>query len=227
MLVAIHQPQYIPWLGYFHKLDQASAFVVLDTVQYKKNEFQNRNRIKTAQGPRWLSVPVSYSFGQTIAQVRVNNATGWPHKHLATLAQSYARAPFFELVQPRLSELLSRPWEFLSRLNTAVIRLMAGLLGISTPLYTASELGEDDPDPDERLIRLTRRLGGETYLAGPGGRDYMNLAKWEAAGIGVRFQEFHHPAHAQLHGPFEPRLSALDLLYNHGPASLKILRGEA
>lgn len=225
MIVACHQPQYLPWLGYFAKLDRADVFVLLDTVQYKKNEWQNRNRIKTAQGPQWLTVPVRYRFGQRICEVEVDNHDRWQHRQRQTVLSSYRRAPYWDLLSPFFEEIFSRQWELLAQLSIHTVRRLAAILGIETPLHLASELGALPEDPDGRLIAIAEHFQADTYLAGSGGRGYMDLRRYEERGIRVIFQEYRHPVYSQLFGAFEPCLSVIDLIFNHGPASLEIIRG--
>jgi hypothetical protein len=226
MIVAVHQPQYLPWLGYFDKMARADAFVLLDTVQYKKNEWQNRNRIKTAQGPQWLTVPVLYKFPQKIQEVEINNRERWQHKQRQALLSNYRKAPFWDLLAPFWGEVLDRPWEGLADLNLFVVRSLAALLGIETPLYVSSELPPFPEEPDERLAAMTTFLGGDIYLAGSGGHDYMTLETYQRAGVEVVFQSYTHPVYRQFYGEFTPCLSVVDLLYHHGPESLAILRGK-
>ncbi|MCX5833838.1 MAG: WbqC family protein [Deltaproteobacteria bacterium] len=225
MIVSVHQPQYLPWLGYFDKVDRADAFVLLDNVQFKKNEWQNRNKIKTAQGWMWLTVPVLYKFPQLINEVGVNNTDRWQHKQRQALVSNYRKSPFWQMLEGFFEDTFSCQWTLISELNVHVVKKLIGLLGIETPVHVASEMGTFPEDPDERLIALTKYLGGDTYLAGSGGKDYMDLAKYEKSGIRVIFQEYHHPTYGQLYGQFEPYMSAIDLLYNHGEKSLDILRG--
>ena len=226
MIVGVHQPQYLPWLGYFAKIDRADVFVLLDTVQYKKNEWQNRNRIKTAGGWQWLTVPVTYRFPQRIEEVTVNNRERWQHKQRQAIVSNYRKAPFWDGLAPLVEEILAPKWERLAPLNTFAVKRLATILGIETPLYVASELGEFPEDPDERLIAITKHFGADTYLAGSGGRGYMALDRYARSGVKVLFQEFEHPVYEQLFGAFEPCMSVVDLLFNHGKESLKILRGK-
>ncbi len=226
MIVAVHQPQYLPWLGYFDKMASADVFVFLDNVQYKKNEWQNRNRIKTASGPQWLTVPVTYRFGQRINEVLINNRESWQKKQKQAIITNYRKAPHWEETSVALEEVFVRSWERLSELNVFTVRRLAQILGISTPLYVASELPAFPEDPDERLIGITSHFGADTYLAGSGGSKYMNLDKFAEKGIKVQFQQYTHPVYNQLFGDFEPFMSVIDLLFNHGKDSLGILRGE-
>jgi hypothetical protein len=224
MVVAAHQPQYLPWLGYFHKIDRADIFVLLDTVQFKKNEWQNRNKIKTAQGWQWLTVPVLYRYPQLINEVTINNRVKWQHKQRQAILSNYKKAPYYEKLEEFFEDIFSSSWQFISQLNIETVKRLVKILGIDTPLYVASELGELPQDPDERLIAITKHFGPDAYLAGAGGRGYMDLDKYSQRGIKVIFQDFKHPVYGQLFGEFEPFMSVIDLIYNHGDKSLMILR---
>jgi len=225
MIVAVHQPQYLPWIGYFDKIDSADIFVLLDNVQFKKNEWQNRNKIKTAQGWQWLTVPVMYRYPQLINEVMINNKVKWQHKQKQAILSNYKRAPHYERLEKFFEDIFSSPWQFISQLNIEVVKRLIKIIGIETPLYVASELGEFPQDPDERLIAITKHFGADTYLAGVGGREYMDLDKYNECGIKVIFQDFKHPVYTQLFGDFEPFMSVTDLIFNHGDKSLMILRG--
>jgi hypothetical protein len=227
VIVAIHQPQYLPWLGYFDKMRRADAFCLLDTVQYKKNEWQNRNRIKTAEGWQWLSVPVTYRYPQTIAEVGIDDRSDWRRKHLQSLVTNYRRAPFFEWVYPLIEEALSRPWERLAALNRHLIEGLRRLLGLACGrTFSASEIPAA-ADPTGRLIDICRAAGADTYLAGAGAAGYMDFERFRREGIRVITQEFRHPVYPQRFGGFESHLSVVDLLFNCGPQSAEILRGSA
>lgn len=228
MIVAIHQPEHLPWLGFFDKLRAADRFVILDTVGYRKNYFQNRNRIRTAGGTAWLTVPVQTSgrLGQPIRDVVIDNAGNprWRQKCWGTLSQAYRRAPFWREHEDVLSATYARDWERLADLNLHLIRHLAAALGIETPLVFASELGASG-DRSDLLLDICRRAGATTYLSGISGREYLDTKRFEDAGIAVTYQEFHHPVYTQLSEPFEPCMSAIDLLAVHGPAAADILRG--
>jgi len=225
MIVAVHQPQYLPWLGYFDKIDRADIFVLLDNVQFKKNEWQNRNRIKTAQGAQWLTVPVRHKFSQLINQVKINDKDKWQHRQRQAIISNYKKASYWYLLEEFFEEIFASKWQYISQLNIHVVKKLAELLGITTPIFVASELGEFPEDPDGRLIALAKHFDADTYLAGGGGREYMNMEKYAESGIEVIFQEYKHPVYNQLFGDFKPFMSVVDLIYNHGRASLGILRG--
>jgi hypothetical protein len=221
LIVAVHQPQYLPWLGYFDKIRCADAFCLLDNVQYKKNDWQNRNRIKTARGWQWLTVPVHYSFGQVIRTVAINLSVKWRHKHLQALASNYSRAPFFKDYIEIFEQVYTRSWKFLSDLNIFFIeQLQAALMLPAIPMVKASQLDLGD-DPTDRLIDICRALGADTYLSGPDGTRYMDLERFRQNGIQVVFQDFKHPVYPQLFGDFQSHMSVVDLLFNCGADSLK------
>jgi WbqC-like protein family len=223
MMVAIHQPQYLPWLGYIDKIDRSDSFVILDSVQFKKNEWQNRNRIKSARGWQWLTVPVLHRHPEKIRDVRINNAVDWRRKHLQALEINYSRAPYFQDYIPFFRDLYGRTWERLAVLNQTVIQFLIEAFGINSRVVMASDTNARE-EPTDRLIDICRTVGADTYLAGDGSRNYLDSARFEKEKIRVLFQSFHPPAYEQLYGPFEPGLSAVDLLFNCGSQSLSILR---
>lgn len=223
-LVAVHQPQYIPWLGYFDKMDQCDIFCLLDTVQYKKNEYQNRNRIKTDKGWQWLTVPVTYRFPQRIDEVEISSGDTWARKHLEAIRTHYRKAPWYELYIGRLESFFERKWRKLADVNEACVRMLMEMAGIECELVLASRLPVENEHPTGRLIELVRFLGGDRYLAGRDGAKYMDIELFKKERIGLCFQQFDHPVYPQCYGAFEPYMSILDLLFNCGPSSLSILR---
>jgi len=225
MIVAIHQPQYLPWLGFFDKMMKADVFCYLDTVQFEKNEWQNRNRIKTTQGRQWLTVPVGYRFPQTIAEVAVVPGS-WGRRHLQALHTNYGRAPFFERYIPPFEEALRREWASLRELNLHMLALLREALGIATPTVCAAQI-PCATEPTERLIDICRALGADTYLAGAGAAAYMDAARFERCGLRVLTQDFQHPVYRQRFDGFLSHMSVVDLLFNCGPESAGIIVGRA
>ena len=223
MRVAIHQPQYLPWLGYLDKLDRSDVFVLLDTVQFKKNEWQNRNRIRTAQGWQYLTVPVLREFPQRFDRVRINNQTDWRRKHVQALETHYGKALHYSRYAPVFLDLLARDWEQLSLLNEAVLLALTEAFGITTPIVKASQF-EAREEQTGRLVDLCKAVGADRYLAGAGGRGYMNLEEFETAGIAVEVQDFVSPEYAQVYRPFIAGLSAVDLLFNCGGEGFRHVR---
>jgi hypothetical protein len=221
--VAIHQPQYLPWLGYFDKLDSADVFILLDTVQFKKHEWQNRNRIRTSDGWQWLTVPIIDRFPERIDCVEINTRTDWQRKHCQALRLHYGRAPFWDPLGPELAALLESLWARLSDLNVAVTDLLCRHLGIKTSRLLASALSAQE-DPTDRLIDLCRAVGGTAYLAGQSGPSYMDVNRFAEAGIDIQVQAYTHPQYPQRYQPFVSHLAVIDLLFNCGPESLNVLR---
>ena len=203
---------------------QADVFCYLDNVQYKKNEWQNRNRIKTAQKWQWLTVPVCYRFPQKITEVEINNRHKWKKKHLQALVTNYSKAPFFDNYFSALAECYARDWKWLSELNVFLIELIRSFLGLQQkPTVLASSLALRN-DPTDRLIDICKAVGADTYLSGQDGASYMDLDRFEANDIQIIFQKFNHPVYPQLYDEFQSHLSVIDLLFNCGPQSLEIIR---
>jgi hypothetical protein len=223
MRVTIHQPQFMPWLGYLDKIDQADLFVMLDTVQFKKQEWQNRNRIRTATGWQWLTVPVLQHFGQRIDDVVINSTVAWKIQHLRALDMHYARAPYRDRYLSQLRELYREPWTKLSDLNKSITQWLLTAYGITTPVHCASDWTARE-EPTDRLVDLCRAVGATHYLAGPGADRYVDKPRFEASGVRLEMQMFQHPIYRQAYAPFEPNLSALDLLLMQGPDALATLR---
>lgn len=227
MKVAIHQPHYLPWLGYLAKWAAADLFIFLDTVQFEKNGWQNRNRIKTSHGPLWLTVPVHAPLGTPIREVTVDTRQPWRPRHLRAIEQAYARSPHLGRYRGDLARFYATAWDRLAPLAVASAEWLARAAGITAPARLASTLVVAAADPTERLVALCRAVGADTYLAGRDGARYLDPARFEAAGIRVLYQAYQHPVYAQSHGEFAPFLSALDLLLMHGDEALGILaRGD-
>lgn len=222
MILAAHQPQFLPWLGYFDKMRGCDVFVLLDDAQFKKNEWQNRNRVWSRQGWRWLTVPVLRHFPEDIRSVRVNNAVDWRDKHWKTLSQTYCKARCFQAMSGPWERMYAGPWESLLELNLHTVDALRGPLGVGTRLELSSASGVGGRST-QRLVDLCRKFGADTYLAGAGGREYMELRLFEEASIRVVFQDYRPREYAQFGGAFVPRLSALDLVFHHGPGAAGLL----
>jgi hypothetical protein len=232
VIVTIHQPEHLPWLGFFNKVDRANVLVLLDVVQYRKGYFQNRNRILGPDGPQWLSVPVvraGYTQGtlrdlQINNAVRVHNRVDWRRRHWKTIEHAYRRHPYFALAESLLAELYRREWDLLVDLNVTIIRGFLDVLNVDTRVVWASDLHVEGRS-SQLLASICRAIGARTYLSGPTGRAYLDEAPFRAMGIGVDYHEFEHPTYPQRHRDvFVPNMSTLDLLCNCGPDSLEVIR---
>ena len=222
--VAILQSNYIPWKGYFDLISWVDDFIFYDEVQYTKNDWRNRNRIKTAQGVQWLTIPVRQErLGQRISETRIFEA-GWGARHWRTVTQAYARAAHFQRYRGELEELYRNPGsELLSAINQRFIRVINQLLDIPTRLHSAADF-EVSGDPTARLVQLVQAVGGTEYVSGPAAAAYLDADQFARAGIGLTWMSYEgYPEYRQLHGPFEHRVSVLDLLLNEGPDAPRFL----
>ena len=220
MKVAILQPSYLPWLGYFEQLAHADLFLFLDDVQYTRSDWRNRNRIKTPRGPAWLTVPVRRTgLQKRILDATIDYSSAWPERHLNMLAEQYRRAPYYEEVSALLRpHLLARP-ERLRDLCAGLVHDLARYMGLSFRTMYTSELGVRADDPTERLVRLCERVEATSFYEGRAGAAYLDVPRFRSAGIDVVFQDYRHPHYSQFHPPFVSHLSVVDLLYHVGRAS--------
>ena len=222
--VSIHQPAYLPWLGYFDKIRQADCFVYLDTVQFQKQSFQNRNKIRTADGWVWLTVPVETKgklYDTALKDLAINNRIDWRRKHRAAIEMNYRKAPNFEAVMAWLGPVYDRDWARLSDLCFEMMVTVNRLLGIETEIVKASDLAEVDGSKGDLVLNLCRALGAERYLSGSLGRDYLDAAAFREAGIDLAYQDYTHPQYGQAYPGFEPYMAAVDLLMNEAePAAV-------
>lgn len=223
MLVGIHQLHYLPWLRYVEKMHTCDAFIVLDNVQFNKNGWQNRNRIKTASGPALLTVPVHARVGDELDRVTVCNRLAWRRKHWGSIDQNYRRAPYYDDYSAFLRRTFDRDWETLNDLNRYMQAFYVDALGIDTAMYYASEL-EVPGQATERLVNLVKAVGGDEYYSGAYALDaYLDAKRFEDAGIRLRLQNWNSPEYPQLHGDYIGDLAIIDLLMNCGPRSLAVL----
>lgn len=234
MLVAIHQPNYLPWLGYLSRMACADLFVLLDHVQFERRNYQSRTRMRIDGEPRWLSVPVEQrSREESIAEKRIDNRLAaprhWSRSHFLTLRHAYRDAPHLRTYLPALEALYASRFEKLVDLNVALLELLRDAFHIRTPLVRSSTLGAQGAK-SELVLDICQRVGARALLVGLGGsRAYLDREAFARAGIGLVFQQFQHPVYRQCAAkgsatrPFTPGLSALDLLLNCGPEGRRVL----
>ncbi len=223
MRICILQPSYIPWKGYFHQIQKADVFVFLDTVQYDKRGWRNRNQIKTPAGLRWLTIQVNAKGtheGLKIQDVTVTSSN-WLEGHLTALRQNYKGAPCFNQEFSAIASLLREAEggsTRIARMTGELTMALASHIGITdTRFLYASELGIDSDDPTERLLRITQSLEGSVYLSGPSAKDYMNIALFHEAGIRIEWMSYgHYPEYPQLYPPFTHFVSILDMILTVG-----------
>jgi hypothetical protein len=218
--VAVIQSNYIPWKGYFDIIHDVDLFIFYDDVQYTKNDWRNRNKIKTNQGVHWLTIPVGAPEHRLIYEVELANQQ-WLKKHWATIQQSYAKAPYFERYFDFFRHVYTETqWTNLSDLNQFLITSISSeFLGIQTQFKDSREFRASGEKLD-RLLDLLRKVGAELYLTGPSARAYLNDDSFMAAGIELVFKDYSgYPEYPQLFPPFEHAVSILDVLFNCGPAA--------
>lgn len=228
MNCAVLQPSYIPWRGYFDLIQRSDVFVFYDDVQYDAHGWRNRNRIKTANGPTWLTVPVSkkdhIDSGLLIKDAEIVYQRSWHRSHLATIRQAYARAPHLETYEPLLEKHLSDPPQTLSELTIGLTIDLARELGIETRFVRSSEL-KAEGGQTERLVEIVRELDADRYISGPAAAAYLDQQRFEDAGIALEYMSYDYPEYPQLHPPFEPRVSVIDLLFMAGPEAPELIWG--
>jgi hypothetical protein len=229
MIVAIHQPNFLPWLGYFNKLLRSDAFVLFDDVQFPRGKtFANRVQIKTPQGPNWITVPVANKGDLAlIEEVRIAPEPSWKRKLLRTLEVSYAKAPYTKNYLPGLAEIIGAAGDKLCPLNCALVAWCVQQLGSGTQLLYSSALCKDQPtmDGSEKIKYLLKATGATVYISGEGAgsRRYIEEEWFNEQGIQLQWQQFKHPQYSQLHGAFAEKLSIIDLIFNCGPQARSIL----
>lgn len=216
MIVAIHQPNYLPWMGYFHKMMRADVLVFLDDVQYTKGGYINRVRILSAKGARWLTVPVRVHLGQSILEVEPDRPD-WKDSHLGLLRNEYRSAAKAGSILPELAEILeAAPQDSIAESNIAVLEAMAFKLDLKTKFLRSSDLATKGSG-DDRLVEIVRTVSaGGTYLSGGGGAKYQDKDKFRLAGLGFDYVDFRHPVYEQGSGDFVPGLSIIDCVLRHG-----------
>lgn len=226
MRVAIMQPTYLGWMGYFSLIDSVDTFVFHDDVKYNHQSWQQRNRIKTENGPLWLTVPVLTSgrSGQLILEAEINEDEDWEHKHRASIETNYASASHFSQLGDWFDETYAQEWTSLCELNEHVVASLADQLGLESDFVFASELDLEGRKA-HKLVKICHALGADEYLSPLGSRDYIESNNpFPEEGVDLCYQHYEHPTYRQLHGKFMSHLSIIDLLLNEGADSLSILR---
>jgi hypothetical protein len=225
--VAILQSNYIPWKGYFDIIASVDLFIILDSVQYTKNDWRNRNKIKTASGIKWITIPVKHShLGQPINDVKVADSN-WALKHWKALYNNYCSAAGFKDVSELFEEIYLKKLpgkEFLTEINSFLLREICNLLGIRTEILIDADFGVAEGRV-ERLVDLCKKAGASEYLSGPAAKSYIDEAKFEEAGIKVCWADYsNYKAYNQLYPPFDHYVSIVDLLFNTGTSARHYLK---
>jgi hypothetical protein len=216
---AIVQPSYIPWRGYFDLIRRVDVFVFFDDVQYDRRGWRNRNRVKGPQGSRWLTIPVNARGAQTsglpINAVRTAGSD-WSRDHLETLQRFYGRAPHFHRYREWLDRVYASPPGLLADFTIALVKDISGMLGIDRVRFVRSSDLHASGTKTARLLDVLHQVGATYYLSGPTARAYLDERQLEDAGIALEWMKYDYPEYPQLHPPFDPHVTVLDLLFMAG-----------
>jgi len=214
-IIAIHQPNYIPWLGYFYKIYQSDIFVFLDDVQFSNEGMQNYHYIKTPQGSYRLKIPVNSKFGESINEIKTRDELGWKKKHLKTIEMNYKKTKHFEEVFSDYSSLLLNDYNDLSHLDISIIRHICKKFGISTDFINSSQMNLNTKR-EEKVLDICSSLNSQIYYSGTGAKAYQNEENFSKRGIELRYSEFKAFEYPQLWGDFQSNVSVIDYLMNCG-----------
>ena len=219
MIVAIHQPNYLPYLGFFEKMKQSDIFVIYDDAQFNKDDFHHRNKIRIFNGWKWLTVPVDQKI-IPINKIKIKkgfNKKGstWNEMHFRILKDNYKNSPYFPLYEKELEIIYLTEYDKLIDLNMCLIHYLKKSFNIKTKLIFSSELGLTSKST-KRLVDIVEILGGDIYLSGKMGRNYLDISYFDDRQIKIEFQEFKHPVYKQQYDGFIPNMSSIDALFNIG-----------
>ena len=223
MIVAIHQPNFLPWAGYFYKILKSDIFIILDDVQFTKNSYINRNKIKTPNGNQWISVPVKSKgrFGQLINEVEINSLEKTKRKIKNSIKANYGKSKYFNEIFSMIEPMFES--NILSEVNESLIIRICEYLNLQTGFVKSSELHTQQFDSTEKLIHLCKEVNATSYLSGFGGNNYQDSLMFNKNDIELKTSTFNHPNYPQLWGGFIPNLSIIDLLFNCGKESIRYL----
>lgn len=223
MKIAIHQPNYLPWIGFFDKLDQVDRFVLLDKAYYSKSSFVNRNKIKTPQGSFVLTVPLK-NKRLPINELQIADDRNWQAHHWKAIEANYKNCPYWHDYKDGFEHIYHKKWTKIAALNIALIKHIQSLLTIPTELLLESNFPIDFGHGNTRNVNITSHLKGDLYLSGMGARAYNDSNEFTAQQIALVYQHFNHPQYPQRWGDFQPNLSIIDMLFNCGPQTIDIIR---
>ena len=226
MIVSISQPAYLPWLGYFDRIAKSDLHIVLDSVQFEKRSFINRNKIRVGDTWSWLTVPVKTKkkfLNLDIYNLKIDNSLNWRKKHLKSIIQNYSNSNYFEDHFKFFEKTYGTEWHNLNQLIEYINKYILECLNIKTKLMSSHQL-----NPKLRksnlILELCQKVEAREYLSGPFGRDYLNKRDFDKLGIKINFHDYSHPTYSQTKSGFLPYMSVIDLLFNEGNNSMKILK---
>lgn len=222
-LVCIRQPGYLPYMGFFKKIQSSDIFIYLDDTKFVEHGWDNRNKIKTDKGSMWLTVPIKRNSMQLLKDVLIANNESWKKKHLKSIKINYIKAPFFNDYWDDFSDIFQKDWKKLIDLNLNLIKYFNQKLEIITKTIRSSEL-QINSSGTKRLVEICQHVGATTYLSGILGKEYLDEDLFNEAGIKIIYENFIHPIYKQLGNNFLPNMSIIDLLFNEGPNSGELIK---
>jgi hypothetical protein len=223
MKIGTIQSNFLPWRGYFDFIREVDLFIIHDDIQYTKGDWRNRNKIKTPRGAEWITVPVHYrQSSQLIEETAIDYSNPWARNMLNRIRDSYRNAPCFKEYFTELSDLLMQPADSISDLNVRLIHWVCSHLEIKTPITFSREY-HPQGSKTERLIGILKQVGATIYLSGPSAQAYLKPELFEQAGIRLEYKVYDYPDYEQLHPPFEPAVSVIDLLFMVGKEAKRYL----
>ncbi|KJU82072.1 WbqC-like protein family [Candidatus Magnetobacterium bavaricum] len=225
MIVTIHQPEHLPWIGIFDKIFQTDVFVLLDHVQFTKNYFHNRNRIRTSQGLQWITVPVRHTGMNTpLNRIEIADNTVWRKKYWRSIELNYKRAPFFGKYRDSLHDIINMDCNLLIDINVSYMKYAMSVFELTPTLIRSSELPIDQTlSSSDLILNICKLLGASVYISGINGRNYLKEEEFLKNAISVQYQQFIHPEYTQMYYPFIPNASSVDFFFNLGNRAKDIL----
>ena len=225
MIVSIHQPAYLPWIGYFNKIINSDIFVYLDTVQFQKNSFQNRNKIRTSNGCIWLTIPVITKkklFSLQIKDLSIDNSQNWKKKHLNSIKMNYSKSLNYKSIMKDLEPFYMKEEDNFSKFCYEMLIWFLKKLNIKTKIIKASDLPPIDKNKNDLILEICKHLKAKTYISGILGKDYIKVSEFEKKNIKIKFQNFNHPIYDQVYKDFIPNMGIVDLIMNEKNSLKKI-----
>jgi len=228
-ILVAHQPEFFPWLGFISKARMADVYYILDTVQFMKEHWHSRNKLRKKDGWLWISTPVLQSKSKLLMwpEAKIDNSQNWKRKQLNSIRMCYSGCKYFPEIFSELEEIYSKDYEYLIDFSEEIIRYAFKKFDIKAPIYRTSKLISNGYNisgkKTDLILSMCKAASAKTFVFGQDGKTYIEKTKFKSSGIDYVFQKFNHPEYVQKHTGFESHMSFIDVLFNHGPNSKKIL----
>lgn len=226
MIVTMHQPNYLPWIGFFSKIAHSDCLIITDILQYTRHSVTNRNKVRTAEGSCYLTVPINKKFhGSRICDVPLPVDKTWQERHWRSIIHHYSKTRYFANYQDFFEKLYRKDFEYIWQINEEIILYLIQCFEIGTKVIKSSNMNvAPELEKTDLMIAMLEIVGADIYLSGPSGRDYLEQEKFPQHNIGLKFFKFQHPVYSQRYPGFQPNMAAIDLLFNMGPQASEIIR---